>query len=510
MALSAPTATASSILLQLVEDYHSFNPGGVPVLPYPTYLDFSKQVHRGRPCVYRLDPDHQPARKSSQVNGSSRLSKVRTELDSILSSPAFSWTRESLCAKVTEDVEVAVTPDGRADSLYPLPRAACPSSNKNGRVDANANLETSDLNNGGGCHQHGDLEAAHEQDQEQEQVFVQPATINMSLSSLFDKLCRPVANDNNTSTPDDPPQAIYYYLQSQNSNLTTTRSLRPLLSDLPRNLPFAAPVLGDPEAINIWMGTGASVTSTHRDPYENLYLVLRGKKNFTLYAPVEEVCLHRKSSPVRSATHLLSSPLISSSLRKGWKSLDDSETNLHVNPLELRSAICVNQDPRLTFFPHCPKASKVRASHHVLGPDGSFRIALDTQHSSSPNADADTDTNANDSEADADDNRIPWIPIDPLNLPAPDILASKYPYYQYSHPLTVTVSEGEILYLPAGWFHHVSQECGVWDDGEIAPCIAVNYWYDMDYEGEKYAMREMLGRLVEAARREEHQEEPSW
>lgn len=316
MALSAPTATASSILLQLVEDYHSFNPGGVPVLPYPTYLDFSKQVHRGRPCVYRLDPDHQPARKSSQVNGSSRLSKVRTELESILSSPAFSWTRESLCAKVTEDVEVAVTPDGRADSLYPLPRTWA--SPNNSTVETRANLETSDLNNSRGGKRE-DLEAAHEQEPEQEQVFVQPATINMSLSSLFDKLCRPVANDN-TSIPNNP-QAIYY-LQSQNSNLTTT-PLSPLLSDLPRNLPFAAPVLGDPEAINIWMGTGASVTSTHRDPYENLYLVLRGRKKFTLYAPVEEVCLHGKSSPVRSGpvpgSLLLSPRLISSWPLESWK-----------------------------------------------------------------------------------------------------------------------------------------------------------------------------------------------
>ena len=145
----------------------------------------------------------------------------------------------------------------------------------------------------------------------------------------------------------------------------------------------------------------------------------------------------------------------------------------------------------------------------MLEPDGSFNIALDTHQPSSPDVDTDTSDAQAEDGAKTDDNRIPWIPVDPLNLPTPDILASKYPYYQYSHPLTVTVSEGEILYLPAGWFHHVSQECGVWDDGEIAPCIAVNYWYDMDYEGEKYAMREMLGRLVEAARREQHQEELS-
>jgi hypothetical protein len=268
--------------------------------------------------VYRLGPDDQPARQASQVNGPSRLSKVRTKLGSILSCPAFSWTKESLCAKVTQDVEVAVTPDGRADSLYPLPRDSPSPNNDRSDTNANANAETSDLSNGGG--QHEDLEAASEHPPEQEEVFVQPATLNMSLSSLFDKLCCPFDSDNNsasdnTATPNDPPQQAnpIYYLQSQNSNLTTT-PLSPLLSDLPRNLPFAETVLGEPEAINIWMGTGASVTSTHRDPYENLYLVLRGKKKFTLYAPVEEVCLHGKFQSPSGYFSSSQSPIVSSHL----------------------------------------------------------------------------------------------------------------------------------------------------------------------------------------------------
>ena len=33
-----------------------------------------------------------------------------------------------------------------------------------------------------------------------------------------------------------------------------------------------------PEAANLWIGTDASVTSFHRDHYENLYCVIRGTK----------------------------------------------------------------------------------------------------------------------------------------------------------------------------------------------------------------------------------------
>lgn len=35
---------------------------------------------------------------------------------------------------------------------------------------------------------------------------------------------------------------------------------------------------------------------------------------------------------------------------------------------------------------------------------------------------------------------------------------STYPLYQHAHRLEVTVEEGEVLYLPSLWFHHVEQE----------------------------------------------------
>lgn len=254
-----PSSTAAVLtLLRLIEDYHAFNPGGVEVLPYPTAVEFSKQVSRGRPCIYRLQPHRQPRRHGegqtearTKAEQTSKRPHPEVDLDQqahdILSCPAFSWTREELCQKVEEEVEVAVTPDGRADSLYPY--------------------------------------------DDHEDVFVQPATISMSLSSVLEKICRPPTESTNLADSDPSSPEPVYYLQSQNSNLTTT-PLSALLADVPSHIPFARPVLGEPEAVNVWMGNASSVTSTHRDPYENLYLVLRGKKHFTLWAPCEEMCLH--------------------------------------------------------------------------------------------------------------------------------------------------------------------------------------------------------------------------
>ena len=55
-------------------------------------------------------------------------------------------------------------------------------------------------------------------------------------------------------------------------------------------------------------------------------------------------------------------------------------------------------------------------------------------------------------------------------------------YSQFSRPLRVTLEAGDMLYLPAQWYHKVSQSSGP----EGFAC-AVNYWYDMGFEGSFWA-----------------------
>ncbi|ETS80112.1 hypothetical protein PFICI_07641 [Pestalotiopsis fici W106-1] len=57
---------------------------------------------------------------------------------------------------------------------------------------------------------------------------------------------------------------------------------------------------------------------------------------------------------------------------------------------------------------------------------------------------------------------------------------------RYSHlaqPMRVTLNPGDMLYLPAMWYHKVSQSCS-----EEGLCVAVNYWYDMDFSGPLYPL----------------------
>lgn len=349
--------TIKKHLLILLEDYKDFNPSPIKTQPIPTAVDFCKQVSKGYPCVYRA---------YDKIVDKSGKVQVWTD-PSLLECPAFTWTKQDLLNLVEDKVEVAVTPNGRADDL-------------------------------------------HHVDGKDKPVFLSPATVEMTISELFEMLS---SHESSTPQSTNVGSNPVYYLQSQNSNLTTT-SLSPILKHVPQNFPFAQPVLGEPEATNLWIGDERSVTSTHRDPYENIYLVLKGSKTFTLFPPVDEITL--------------------------------------------------------------PTQQVLTGDYAFDASTGGFSTIL---HEDRP--------------------RIPWVSVDPL-LPRAE-LVERHPFYEYATPRTVTVHEGEILYLPSGWYHHVQQECGTWDeDGARAPCVAVNYWFDMEYEGEKYAMRQLIGRLVREMR----------
>lgn len=57
------------------------------------------------------------------------------------------------------------------------------------------------------------------------------------------------------------------------------------------------------------------------------------------------------------------------------------------------------------------------------------------------------------------------------------------PYSKYSRPLRITLEEGDMLYLPALWYHKVRQSCN-----QEGICCAVNYWYDLDFSGGFWSM----------------------
>ncbi|ORY91719.1 cupin-like domain-domain-containing protein [Leucosporidium creatinivorum] len=254
------------------------------------------------------------------------------------------WSNAYLVEKVQEKVAIAVSPEGNADSIV------------------------------------------------NDEIFVEPATVELSMQDFLSKLDRPQPSPPLSNPTADP----VYYLQSQNGNLGG--EYEALLRDVGAEGPsFAREVFAqDPDACNLWIGDQRSVTSLHKDPYENIYLVIRGSKTFTLLPPAEFYCLHEQ------------------------------------------------------IYPHAT---------YNFTPPSTFSITSTTPSLT-----------------------LPWIPVDPHS---PDL--ARYPRFAHARPIELTLQKGDMLYLPALWFHRVAQDVGdspasaqgVEGEKQRAT-IAVNWWYDMD------------------------------
>lgn len=106
-----------------------------------------------------------------------------------------------------------------------------------------------------------------------EEYFVTPHETTMTMAQFLDGL-------------DEKRENYIQYIQKQNSNLTT--DFPELLEDVYAEIPFASEAFDKlPDAVNFWMGDERAITSMHKDPYENIYCVIDGYKDFILIPPTD-------------------------------------------------------------------------------------------------------------------------------------------------------------------------------------------------------------------------------
>ena len=154
-----------------------------------------------------------------------------------------------------------------------------------------------------------------------------------------------------------------------------------------KEIPWATEAFGkSPDAINFWMGDSRAVTSTHKDPYENMYAVLRGYKDIILYPPSDISFM-----PYRNCKQA-----------KFERCNSTAENDVKINADQ-------NQYKKSSTF----------SIIEIEGPT------------------------------------VPWIVIDPLKA---DI--DKFPEFSKTSPFHLRLNEGDLLYLPSLWFHHLRQSHG--------------------------------------------------
>lgn len=258
-----------------------------------------------------------------------------------------------------------------------------------------------------------------------------------------------------------------FYVQKQNSNFTEEFS--EIICDAELDIPWASEAFGSsPDAVNFWMGDERAVTSMHKDHYENLYCVVSGTKTFTLIPPTD-------------------APYIPYGLYKPAKYEYNSKGDFDIVDVEDST-----QDDTVKALLQ-DELSELRSIHENNQDTSNDDSKLGKDH-----CEDDNEVDSHDHEVDKDDsddlddremknrNLTPWSSIDPLN---PDL--ETYPEYAKARTITCTVHAGETLFLPSLWFHHVQQS---------HKCIAVNFWYDMEYDI-KYSYYKFLEGLKKLIRK---------
>lgn len=240
--------------------------------------------------------------------------------------------------------------------------------------------------------------------------FVYPAEVSVKMSTFFHLL------------ENEQPGAAVPYLSQQNDNLRT--DMECLMSDIDPSLPLVDEVFGGcaPEAVNLWIGDERSVSSIHKDHYENMYAVIQGEKCFTLFPPTDIAFFPEDTFP----------------------------TSRYVLREEAQAVL---REFDVSSQPLPSSSISSSSSYNDIG----SRLNLTGDDLSLVN-------NSN-------GNNLSWLPFDPEDSSAS--LLADHPQLRHSHPIRVRVQAGQVLYIPAMWYHRVSQSQFT---------IAVNYWYDQRFD----------------------------
>jgi len=274
----------------------------------PSVVEFAKHVGNNTPFVVRdfaADVVGPSGPRSGGARGSTRGAEGNGERAVVVSekgeegegkgkdSEHAKWSNKFLLDVMGDTpVNVAVTMDGRADAVVWLKGEGA---GRDGGEQQGEDCSIASQKKGVRGHAtDADADDKHNHTTAGQYVFATPYNADIPFSTALNYLLDtqrhlPIPTLSSPTSPTNTTIQPIIYHQSQNDCL---RSEYPLLHrHLPSSLllpPWITSVLGtSPEAINLWIGTRHSESTLHSDPYENMYIVLRGRKRFVLAPPGE-------------------------------------------------------------------------------------------------------------------------------------------------------------------------------------------------------------------------------
>lgn len=314
--------------------------------------------------------------------------------------------------------------------------------------------------------------------------------------------------------------------------------MAPFVAKLQQDFPLRPALLGHlvPQNINIWMGNNKDGSSSglHHDYHDNLYILLRGKKRFRLYSPADTHRMYTRGKLVRvhangrinyegeETTAYGADPL---SEAAALASIEKEEAECELEQAE-QAVAAANKSGDAKAVEDAGarlEAGEERLDKAMMallrvereegsdaesepedGEFGAFHFdesdgAADDDDDESEGDEADENDGeaqdvgkTKDNSASGDDKRVVDKTVkDPVNFSRVDTfllrdpvskkqLLTEFPDFADAKAAFCELSVGEMLFLPASWFHEVESFGGNGGGNGAASergHLALNYWY---------------------------------
>ncbi|KAL0589365.1 hypothetical protein ABG067_002584 [Albugo candida] len=295
-----------------------------------------------------------------------------------------------------------------------------------------------------------------------------------------------------------------HYLTTQDveeGNSGRPELMAPFVQRLSDDFPLRPAIMGNliPQNINVWMGhakNGAS-SGLHHDYHDNMYILLRGKKSFRLYSPADAERLYTRGKLAyvhhngrinyegEITTSYGADPsseaasLAATEKEEAEQALILAERALENGDLGAKDAF-EKAELRLEAAMDAILSAEYGDESDIEGESSSINDSDEGEARDDPQ---DEDYTSSPASSMAPKRRkVDRTVANPLNFSKIDAqllqdptsreqLNTLYPEFQHAQAAFCEVNAGDILYLPASWFHEV-RSYGA-SDGHLA----LNYWF---------------------------------
>ena len=255
--------------------------------------------------------------------------------------------------------------------------------------------------------------------------------------------------------------------------------MSPFMKTLSNDFPLRPILMGNliPQNINMWLGNSSNKDGTssglHHDYHDNLYIVLKGRKRFRLYSPIDIVKMYTRGELIKVHPNGRINYKGEETTAYGADLLSDAAAKA---ARQRREAERVLEEAELALEEGKPGAQEQldRAEKQL---DEAIDAVLDAEICEDNDDDDDSKSESIDEYEYGDQLRLVDKTVkNPTNFSKIEAdclndekkLKQNYPNILLANAAFCDIEAGSILYLPASWFHEVKS---------YGTSIALNYWF---------------------------------